>query len=91
MSNESTSSPLLTTLGVIAIAFGIGMAGAYVFDWHGHRCDQCGTTWNHLGAFSAGEPDKHTCPKCGAMQWWKDGVPRHVRDVHDHIAFLRGG
>ena len=61
------------TLGVIALAFGVGVLGAYMLDLHGHTCEACGHRWRHLGAFNLGDQDAHTCRKCGMVQWWKCG------------------
>lgn len=66
------------TLGVIAIAFGIGVLGAYALDLHSHTCCACGRKWRHLGAFNLGDPTAHTCT-CGTVQWWKDGIPHVFR------------
>ena len=68
-------------LGVIALAFGVGALGYYMFDGHAHTCEGCGTKWRHLGAFNVGDPAAHSCQKCGTVQWWKDGVPHVFRDV----------
>jgi hypothetical protein len=73
-------SPFGGTLGVIAIAFGIGVLGAYVLDLHAHTCDACGRKWRHLGAFNGGDPTAHTCT-CGMVQWWKDGAPHVFRSA----------
>ena len=70
------------TLGVIALAFGIGIVGAYVLDAHAHTCDSCGHKWRHLGAFNVGDQDAHTCKRCGTTQWWKCGVPQMIKDAH---------
>lgn len=67
------SAPFGGTLGVIAIAFGIGVLGAYMLDLHGHTCVSCGNRWRHLGAFNMGDQVAHTCGKCGTVQWWKCG------------------
>jgi hypothetical protein len=67
-----SSSPFGGTLGVIALAFGIGVLGAYVFDLHSHTC-VCGNRWYHLGAFNMGDEAAHQCRKCGTVQWWKTG------------------
>jgi hypothetical protein len=75
------SSPFGGTLGVIALALGIGVAAAFVLDAHGHRCEACGHKWWHLGAFNLGDEDAHRC-KCGVVQWWKNGVPQVIRDAH---------
>ncbi len=80
--NRATTSPLMSTLGVIAIAFGIGVAGALVFDLHGHTCDSCGNRWKHLGAFNDGDLAAHTCSSCGTVQQWKDGVSQATKDAH---------
>ncbi len=69
------------TLGVIALAFGVGMLGAYMLDLHGHTCEACGSKWRHFGAFSVGDPGAHACRKCGTVQWWKDGVPNVFREA----------
>ena len=71
-------SPGVGTLGVIAIAFGIGVLGAYALDLHSHTCCACGRKWRHLGAFNLGDPTAHTCT-CGAVQYWKDGIPHVFR------------
>ena len=75
------TSLLGSTLSVVAIAFGIGVLGAYALDAHSHRCDACGHKWWHLGAFNLGDPVSHSCAKCGTTQWWKDGVPHVFRSV----------
>ncbi len=64
--------PPISTLGVIAIAFGIGVLGAYMLDLHAHTCE-CGYRWRHFGAFNLGDSVAHTCRRCGVVQWWKDG------------------
>jgi len=71
------------TLGVMAIALGIGIVGAYTLDLHSHECDGCGHRWFHLGAFNLGDKPAHTCGRCGAEQWWKRGVPPALRYAHD--------
>jgi hypothetical protein len=76
------SAPLGGTLGVIALAFGIGVLGAYMLDLHSHVCCRCGHRWRHLGAFNFGDEGAHTCSKCGVVQWWKDGIPHAYRDAH---------
>ena len=68
-------------LGVIAIAVGVGVLGAYMLDMHSHTCEACGNRWRHLGAFNVGDPESHTCGKCGTVQWWKDGTPHVFRGV----------
>ena len=68
-------------LGVIAIAVGVGVFGAYMLDMHSHTCEACGNRWRHLGAFNVGDPESHTCGKCGTVQWWKDGTPHVFRAV----------
>lgn len=73
---------MMGTLGVIALAFGIGVAGAFVLDRHSHTCDKCGNRWSHLGAFNGGDLAAHTCSSCGAVQQWKDGVSQEVKDAH---------
>jgi hypothetical protein len=70
------------TLGVIALAFGIGVVGAFMLDLHGHQCDQCGHKWRHLGVFNGGDEPAHTCGRCGTVQWWKNGVPQAIKDAH---------
>jgi hypothetical protein len=67
------------TIGVIAIALGIGVLGAYALDAHGHTCEACGKRWWHLGAFNLGDPTAHTCSSCGTVQWWKNGIPHVFR------------
>ena len=68
-------------LGGLAIAVGVAAIGLYMLDWHGHRCDSCGTTWKHLGAFNVGSPEAHSCPSCGTVQFWKDGVAHVFRST----------
>lgn len=69
-----------STLGVVVLAIGAGVLGAYMLDLHSHRCEACNHKWWHLGAFNLGDPVAHTC-KCGTVQWWKDGMPHVFRDV----------
>jgi hypothetical protein len=69
------------TLGIIALAFGIGVLGAYALDLHGHTC-ACGNRWYHLGAFNLGDEDSHRCSRCGTVQWWKNGAPHVFRSGH---------
>jgi hypothetical protein len=71
------------TLGVIAVALGVGFIAAYTLDAHAHRCDSCGHKWWHLGAFSLGEKAAHTCKRCGAEQWWKSSVPAEYRQAYN--------
>ena len=68
-------------LGVIAITFGVVALGAYALDLHGHQCESCGHRWHHLGAFNLGDPEAHSCGKCGTVQWWKDGTPHVFREA----------
>lgn len=79
---RSVAAPFGGTLGVIAIAFGIGVLGSYMLDLHSHICDACGHKWRHLGAFNLGDERTHTCGKCGTVQWWKDGAPHTFRTAH---------
>jgi hypothetical protein len=79
--SPSTSPSIGKMLGVVAVAVGVGMLGAYMFDLHGHTCEACGHRWRHLGAFNVGDPGSHTCGKCGTVQWWKDGVPHVFRSA----------
>lgn len=72
-------TPFSSTLGAIAVAVGMGLAGAYMLDLHGHACAGCGRRWRHFGAFNLGDEKSHTCSQCGAVQWWKDGVPHVLR------------
>lgn len=73
MRDQPPSRPTLGgTLGVIAIALGVGVLGAFVFDLHGHTCNTCGNRWRHLGAFNVGDETAHTCAGCGTVQWWKN-------------------
>ncbi len=72
---------------VLAIALGavaIGAVSMWMLDGHGHTCDTCGTKWRHFGAFNLGSEDAHTCSRCGAKQWWKDGVSAEVKAQHAH-------
>jgi hypothetical protein len=71
----------LGTLTVMALAFGLGVFGAYMLDLHNHRCSSCGNKWWHLGAFNLGDPASHTCKQCGTVQWFKDGAPHVFRNV----------
>jgi len=77
----SSSSSFGGALGVVAIVIGIGVLGGYMLDFHAHRCEGCGHTWRHLGAFNLGDPDAHSCARCGTVQWWKDGMPHVFRDA----------
>jgi len=77
---EPSTSKSIGPLGVVAIAFGVGLIGAYMLDLHGHTCEVCGHRWRHLGAFNLGDPVAHTCRKCGTVQWWKDGIQQVFRD-----------
>ena len=83
---EPTAPPpsIGSMLGVLAIAVGVGVLGAYMLDMHSHTCEACGTRWRHLGAFNVGDPGAHTCGKCGTVQWWKDGAAHVFRDVLRH-------
>jgi len=63
-----------STLGVIGVALGLGIVGAFALDLHSHTCDKCGRKWRHLGAFNAGDERAHSCPACGETQWWKTGT-----------------
>ena len=73
VSHDSLFGNLGRTFGVIAVAFGMGVAGAYLLDWHKHACPSCGRRWGHLGAFSFGDDNSHRCPDCGKTQWWREG------------------
>jgi hypothetical protein len=76
---KAPSQPI-GTIGILAIAFGVGVLGAYTLDWHGHSC-ACGNKWHHLGAFNGGDQEAHRCSRCGQVQWWKDGFPHVIRDI----------
>jgi hypothetical protein len=46
---------------------------------HAHRCENCAkqgtnTVWIH-GDCAQGNPEAHTCPKCGHKEWKKWLVP----------------
>jgi len=69
---------------VLAVALGIGVASAFVFDRHGHTCSACGERWRHFGTFNEGDARAHSCPKCGRIQWWKD-CPHHDVFPHDDV------
>lgn len=69
-----------STLGVIGVALGLGVIGAFALDLHSHTCDKCGRKWRHLGAFNAGDERAHSCPACGEAQWWKTGASPAQRD-----------
>jgi hypothetical protein len=75
---ERASPPSLFggTLGIMALAFGLGVLGAYMLDVHAHTCEACGNRWRHLGAFNLGDLEAHRCQKCGQVQWWKCGWQR---------------
>jgi hypothetical protein len=64
---------VFNTIGVIAVAFGVGVLGAYMLGLHSHTCVECGHRWRHLGAFNLGDLEAHTCGRCGTVQWWKSG------------------
>jgi hypothetical protein len=70
---QSPLSPFGGTIGVIALAFGVGVLAAFAFDWHSHQC-ACGNKWSHLGAFAMGSVDAHRCSRCGTVQFWKAGA-----------------
>jgi hypothetical protein len=74
-----TGASIVSTLGAIAIAVGVGVVGAYMLDLHGHTCDRCGRRWRHFGAFNLGDEASHTCSRCGEVQWWKCGAPHVLR------------
>ena len=76
---EPPAGKAIGTLGVIAIAVGVGVLGYYMLDGHTHTCEACGYRWRHLGAFNFGDPGAHTCRQCGTVQWWKDGYPNVFR------------
>jgi hypothetical protein len=81
MQPSPTSSPSFGgTIGILALALGMGVIGAYMLDLHSHTCEACGNKWRHLGAFNLGDPGSHTCGRCGTVQWWKDGIPHVFRD-----------
>lgn len=63
---------VFNAIGVIAVAFGVGVLGAYMLGLHSHTCE-CGNRWHHLGAFNLGDLEAHTCGRCGTVQWWKSG------------------
>jgi len=77
--SSSGATPFSSTLGAIAVAVGMGLAGAYMLDLHGHACEGCGRRWRHFGAFNLGDEKSHTCSRCGEVQWWKCGVPHVLR------------
>ena len=77
---EAQPAKSIGTLGVIAIAIGVGALGYYMLDGHSHVCEACGHRWRHLGAFNLGDPAAHTCKRCGTVQWWKDGFQHVFRD-----------
>lgn len=78
------------TLYLALLAASVGAAGAAVAvvgEWHRHTCETCGHRWSHLGAFNVGNLAAHTCGRCGREQWWKDGVPDHIKVAHaQHVA-----
>ena len=76
--HEARQPNMLMTL---AFTVGVVAFGLYALDLHSHRCEGCGHKWYHLGAFNVGDPASHTCGKCGAVQWWKDGVPHVFREA----------
>lgn len=68
---------------IAAGALAVGYASARVLDLHSHQCDRCKRTWSHLGAFNLGDERAHTCPACGAMQWWKTSTPAGMREAYE--------
>src|SRR4029077_19202209 len=75
--SPAKSTKSLGVFGTLALVVGAGGLGAYMLDLHTHKCEKCGKSWRHLGAFNLGDEASHTCPCCGQVQWWKCGAP-HV-------------
>lgn len=69
----------MKTLIDLAIVFTGAALVWHTLDIHDHACAACGTTWSHVGMFSAGSERAHRCA-CGAVQWWRVGEP-----VHEHV------
>ena len=48
---------------------------------HKHKCDACGYTWKHADGLERKVSEEahilaHTCPGCGAHQFWKHHTPQ---------------
>lgn len=76
------------TLGIIAIAVSVGVIASFTLDLHSHTCS-CGNRWWHLGAFAQGSEPSHTCGRCGTLEWFKSGVPAHLRQAHAHDSWAQ--
>lgn len=60
-------------------------------DLHKHKCGKCGTVWEH-GSEAAGYGSKHSCPRCGEMEWRKYEGPEDVTSlVRDEYTFYLEG
>jgi hypothetical protein len=79
--NDRAARVLMIAAGALAL----GVVGARVLDHHSHACDRCGCRWSHLGAFNGGNVPAHSCPRCGWVQWWKEGVPPQIRELHEQM------
>jgi hypothetical protein len=73
-----TTSRFFDGLLVGAGAIAVGFLAWRACDVHSHVCDSCGHAWTHAGAFHFGDDRAHACAKCGRMQWWRVGAPRHL-------------
>ena len=68
----------VATIGIVGfLGFGIVASmvslGARALDVHAHQCDTCGHAWRHAGRLNLGSEAAHTCERCGARQWWRQG------------------
>jgi NAD-dependent SIR2 family protein deacetylase len=39
-------------------------------DFHKHKCEPCGTVWEHPNKCD-GQVSPHMCPNCGEEEWYK--------------------
>jgi hypothetical protein len=51
-------------------------------DFHSHKCDECGTRWDHerlVGVSEKRYEAAHRCPECGEVQYMKYFGPGTVQ------------